>query len=370
MLPLISVILPVLDGRTTMPKLLDELLRQNYPPDRFEILVVDLGSTDGTADLVRRRYAQKNSSVRLLSSPSRRASTGRNLGVRAARGQVLVFIDGHCAVPSHNLLEDTAAILSRTGAGCLCRSQPLRAPAETETGEVIGQARSSWLGRPSRSAYARDPETSGFVDSVHGGSTYRREVFDRVGLFDESFDACADVEFNLRVRKEGIPAYTDPRLAVDDRPPATLRAFARQMVARGRGQMLVMRKHPGAVPFSSLAPLAVLVTLLLTPLAWLLLPRLPALVASLPMALVAGAVALVSLRLGVRHGLAYLAKAPWVFATMGWGIAAGIAIEALFPGKTTTEAPSAAKARASSVPLVIPRPISELEPVEQTDRAA
>lgn len=376
MLPFISVVLPVLDGRTTMPTLLDELLRQNYPSDRFEILVVDLGSTDGTADLVRRRYAQKYSSIRLLASPSRRASAGRNLGVRAARGQVLVFIDGHCAVPSRNLLEDTAAILSRTGAGCLCRPQPLRAPAETRTGEVIAEARSNWLGH-SRHSTAADLQTSAFVDPVQGGSTYRREVFARVGIFDESFDACAEVEFNLRVRNAGIRAYTDPRLAIDDRPPATLRSYAREMMARGRGQMRLMRKHPGASPFTSLAPLTVLVALLLTPLAWLLLPRLPALLASAPMALIAAVVTLASLQIGIRHGLAAFVKAPWVFATMGCGIGAGIAIEALSPVEPAAEAPPAAKPVTEALspvkaapPLVIPRPIPDLQPLQQTDRAA
>ena len=361
MQPLISVILPVHDGRATLPGLLDELLRQNYPFDRFEILVVDCGSTDGTADLVRRRYAGKYSGVRLLAGPNRCAATGRNLGIRAARGQVLVFIDGHCAVPSRNLLEDTAAILSRTGAGCLCRPQPLRAPAETRTGEVIAQARSTWLGL-SRGSRFGDLQTSAFVDPVQGGSTYRREIFDRVGLFDESFDACAEDDFNVRVRKAGIRAYTDSRLAVDERPPGTLRALTAQMIARGRGLMRLARKHPGAAPLRNLAPLAVLVALLLAPLAWLLLPRLPALLASAPIALVIAAVAVASLQLGIRHGLPYTLKAPWIFVAMGCGVGAGLVIEALSPAKSAN-APAPA-------PRVMPRPKPELEPMQQTERAA
>jgi len=354
-----------------MPKLLDELLRQNYPADRFEILVVDLGSTDGTADLVRRRYAQKHSCIRLLASPSRRASAGRNLGVRAARGQVLVFIDGHSSVPSRNLLEDTAALLSRTGAGCLCRPQPLRAPAETHMGDVIAQARSTWLGH-SRHSQAADLQVSAYADPVHGGSTYRREVFERIGLFDEAFDACADVEFNLRVRRAGIRAFTDPRLAIDDRPPATLGAFARQMIARGRGQMRLIRKHPGAAQFTSLVPLAVLVTLLLTPLAWLLLPRIPALLGSLPIALMACAVALASLQLGIRHGLGATARAPWVFAALGCGIGLGIVLESLsfIKGADGAQPAAVPQTTQAPAPLAMPRTIADLEPLQQTNRAA
>jgi len=152
MLPFISVILPVRNERTMLPRLIDELLKQNYPADRFEILVVDGRSTDGTADLVRRRYSDKHVKVRVLDNPKMLSSAGRNVGVRAAAGEVIVFIDGHCAVPSRNLLEDTVAILRQTGAGCLCRSQPLLAPSATPTGEVIAEARASWLGHGRDSA--------------------------------------------------------------------------------------------------------------------------------------------------------------------------------------------------------------------------
>jgi hypothetical protein len=164
------------------------------------------------------------------------------------------------------------------------------------------------------------------------------------------------------VRNAGIRAFTDPRLAVDDRPPATLRAFTRQMVSRGRERMRLMRKYPGVAPLSSLAPLAILVALLLAPLAWLLLPRVPALLASVPVALVAGAVLEASLHLGIRHGLAHGLKAPWIFAAMGCGAGAGLVIEALSPAR-----PASASAPA---PVVMPRPVPELEPLPQTDRAA
>jgi succinoglycan biosynthesis protein ExoA len=359
MLPFISVILPVLNGRATLPQLLDELLRQNYPSDRFEVLVIDRGSTDGTADLVRRRYTQRHINIRLLVSPNHRVSVARNLGVCAARGRALVFIDGHSVISSSNLLEDTAAILSQTGAGCLCRQQSLHAPAETKTGEAIAQVRSSWLAH-SRDSAIGELQKSAFIDPFQGGFSYRRELFERVGLFDESFDAFAPEEFNVRVRQAGIRTYTDPRLIIDDRPPATLRAFAQQRFARGCGLMQLIRRHSGAVSLSSLAPLAVLVAILLTPLGWLLLPRLPALLVSLPIALVAGAVVLASLQLGLRHGMATAWKAPWIFAVMGCAAGVGIVVEALWP------------ARPVSTPAATARPhsIADREPLHTTDRAA
>lgn len=131
MLPYLSVILSVRNERKMLPGLIDQLLAQSYPPELYEILVVDGGSTDGTADLVRRRYSDRRVRVRVLDNPKRCVSAGRNTGIRAASGDAMVFLSGHCTVPSKNLLADTAEILETTGAGCLCRPQPLLAPADT-----------------------------------------------------------------------------------------------------------------------------------------------------------------------------------------------------------------------------------------------
>lgn len=358
MLPLISVILPVRNERTMLPKLIDELLKQNYPADRFEILVVDGRSTDGTADLVRRRYSDKHVKVRVLDNPKMLSSAARNVGVRAAAGEVIVFIDGHCVVPSRNLLEDSVAILRQTGAGCLSRPQPLLAPSATPTGEVIGQARASWLGHE-RDARAYDMRTIGFVDPAISGSTYLREVFDQVGFCDENFDACEDVEFNTRVRKAGIRAYTDPRLAVYYAPRTSVRELWRQMIRNGRGRLRLARKHSDTFSKSQWMPLAILLDVVLTPLAWAVLPRTGALIATLPLALFAAVVAAASLQMGFRHGFAYAWKGPRIFGAIYCGLGAGMLAEALMPART-----------AQPVVLEVLRPGQERPVVEETRRAA
>ena len=137
MLPYLSLVLAVRNERKMLPGLIDQLLEQNYPPEFFEILVVDGDSNDGTADLIRRRYSDRRVRIRVLDSPQRSVSAGRNVGIRAASGDAIVFLSGHCRIPSKNLLADTAEILETTGAGCLCRPQPLAVPAETRMGEAI-----------------------------------------------------------------------------------------------------------------------------------------------------------------------------------------------------------------------------------------
>jgi glycosyltransferase involved in cell wall biosynthesis len=358
MLPFISVILPVRNERTMLPRLIDELLKQNYPADRFEILVVDGRSTDGTADLVRRRYSDKHVKVRVLDNPKMLSSAGRNVGVRAAAGEVIVFIDGHCAVPSRNLLEDTVAILRQTGAGCLCRSQPLLAPSATPTGEVIAEARASWLGH-GRDSAIDDMRTCGFVDPTSSGATYLREVFDQVGFYDENFDACEDLELNTRVQKAGIRAYIDPRLAVFYAPRTNMRELWGQMIRNGRGRLRLARKHSDTFSKSQLVPLAILLGVVLTPLAWAVLPRTGALIATLPLALFAAVVAAASLQMGFRHGFAYAWKGPRIFGAIYCGLGVGMLAEALMPVRPT-----------QPVVLEVLRPGHERPVVQETKQAA
>jgi len=338
MLPFISVIIPVRNERAMLPRLLEQLLAQNYPPDRYEILVVDGRSIDGTPDLVSRRFRQRRVPIRVLHNPEIRSSAGRNVGVRAAVGDLFLFIDGHCSVPSRNLLEDTAAILQRTGAACLCRAQPLLAPSPTHTGEVIAAASGSWFGRACN-VFSRDTQNAGFIDPLVSASAYRREVFERVGLYDESFDACADVEFNMRVRNAGFRAYIDPHLAIHYQPRPHLRALFRQMMRRGRGRMRLIRRHAGSASPRRLAPLGLVLSTIVALLAWCTLPAVVAAVLTLPFAFFAGAVAVASFQLGSRHGATHAWKSLWIFAAMYYGLGAGLLIEFLQPRAAARLAP-------------------------------
>lgn len=334
--PSISIVIPVRNERQTLPALLRQLLEQEYPRDRYEILIVDGRSTDGTGDLVRRRYARSKVPVRVLNNPKRVAAAGRNLGIAAATGEVLVFLNGHSAVTSRTLLADTAAILERTGALCLCRPQPLDGPAMTRTGQAIAWARSCWLGRGPDGV-----ERVNSVDAATHGAAYRRSVFHMVGEFDENFDACEDLEFTTRVWKAGIEAYTDSRLTVHERPRGTLRGLLHQMIRTGRGTSRLMRKHPDCASVAQVAPLGILLALLLALAAWWRLPHVLATVVTLPLLAFPLVVAVTSCQLGLRHGFRAGWKAPWVFTGIYLGQGAGLLLEYLWPTEIAAAEPMA-----------------------------
>lgn len=363
MLPFVSVILPVRNERAMLPRLLDQLLAQNYPPDRYEILVVDGRSTDGTADLVRRRFCDRtgprSAAIRLLDNPKIRSAAGRNIGLRASRGDIVLFIDGHCAVPSRNLIEDSVAIIERTGAGCLCRPQPLLAPSATDMGEIIAHACGFWLSRD-RGCSLSDTPQAGAADPVCSGATYRRSVFEHIGLYDESFESGEEVEFNTRVRNAGIAAWTDPRLAVLYQPRPRVSALFHERVRSGRARMRLLRRHPGTFSAAQFAPLALLLSIPLAAFAWWLLPVAATAVLTLPLACFAAAVALASIQLGARCGSAGFWAAPFIFAADWCGIAWGLLAEAIRPAAPRHGAPV--------TELLAPR--ETLQPAGRASRAA
>jgi len=326
MLPYLSLVLSVRNERKTLPGLIDQLLEQSYPPELYEILVVDGGSTDGTGDLIRRRYSDRRVRVRVLDNPKRTLAAGRNTGIRAASGEAMVFLSGHCRIPSKNLLADTAEILETTGAGCLCRPEPFLAPADTRMGMAIARARSTRIGRG-----ATDEELCGFVDPPASAATYVKSVFTEVGLFDEDFDACAGMEFNERVRKAGVRAYSDPRLAVHEQPPQKLRWLVREMFRDGQGMSRFMRKHPDRSTVADIAPLGILLAVLLALFAWSQLPSMAAAAVTLPLAMFPLAVLLTAMQIGARDGFRCAWRAPLVFATIYLGQGTGLLYEYAFP---------------------------------------
>ena len=243
----VSVVLPVLDEEKDIERLLAEVLEQEAPPGGFEVLVADGGSTDRTREIVRRLSAA-HPNLRLVDNPRRLSSAGRNAGARAASGEYVLFLDGHCALPRRDYLVRLVEVFRSTQAPCLCRPQPLLDLADTPWAKAIAAARHSWLGHnPGSDIYRSTPA---FTDPRSAGAAYARRTLVELGGYDERFDACEDVEFNHRVARAGGKSYLHPDLAVRYRPRHSLGGLWRQMHRYGRGRARLLARHPTVVPWA------------------------------------------------------------------------------------------------------------------------
>ncbi len=267
----VSVIVPVRNEARSVEATLRALLTQDFPRAGFEVIVADGGSTDETVPVVRRLQGEFPN-LRLVFNPGRFSSAGRNAALRHAAKDVAVVVDGHCQVPDPHYLRKVAAAFAASGADCLGRPQPLDAPDPSPFQRAVSAARRSRLGHNPDSDIFSDEAR--FVAPQNTAVAYTRTVFHTVGLFDERFDACEDVEFNHRVHAAGLCCYFAPSIKVVYHPRASLRALFHQLARYGAGRARLAVKHPGSLTAPALVPPLWVLWLLLGAAASLLVPYL------------------------------------------------------------------------------------------------
>lgn len=329
----VSIIMPVRNEARYISETLMQLVGQDYPADRYEILVADGMSDDDTREIVvglSRQYPQ----IRLLDNLERRSGAGRNVGFRASRGEYVLVVDGHCHIPDDQLFRSVVDCFQTSNADCLGRPQPLDAPGLSRFQRGIAVARSSWLGHGGDSLIFGQYE--GFASPVSNGAAYRRDVFEKIGYVDEAFDAAEDVEFNYRVEKAGLTAYTSPRLTVRYHPRESFKGLFRQMQRYGMGRCRFIKKHREALTINQLVPalfvcgLFVLLLSFFKPLVpgtWLPVFMLWALYNLYALILLGE-----SARLSSKKGWTFFPLLPLIFVTIHTGIGWGF-VRQLFKGE-------------------------------------
>lgn len=249
--PVVTVVVPMLNEAEYIDDCLDSFAEQTYPHDLLDVVVVDGGSTDGSRSIVDQR-AQRESWLRVIDNPQRRASTAFNRGTEAAKGEVVCLFSAH-GVASATFVERSVAVLHETEAsGVGGRYDHVGVdPASS----AIGLAMVSPFGMASPHRFATSRRE---VDTI-SHPAYRREAMVDTGPFDESLLRNSDYEFNHRMRALGHALLFDPSIVSVYRPRPSLTALARQFWWYGRWKARVIRQHPSSLrPRHLVPPLAVL----------------------------------------------------------------------------------------------------------------
>jgi glycosyltransferase involved in cell wall biosynthesis len=235
-LPFVSVVIPVLNGEGHLSTCLDALHRMDYPAERHEILVVDNGSTDQTADVLR-RYP-----VRALHEPRRGPARARNRGIAAARGDIVAFTDADC-VPTTGWLREIVRGFSAGDVGGVAGEilpYPPKTPAEKYAARIRHLSPMRYMKREV------------FPFAVTANLAFRREVFERVGLLDvdsprggESTDFCTRF-----FRGTGQRLELAPHAIVFHRHRSTAWDLFRQQWGYGRGHAYLYIKYRDEIAWS------------------------------------------------------------------------------------------------------------------------
>lgn len=254
----VGVVIPCHNEARTIGRLLDAIARQDRFPD--DVVVVDDGSTDGTRGEVERWHASHETfPVHVQSGAGRGIGAAVNAGIRTLATDLIVRLDGHCE-PAQDYVRRLTALSATADVGVSGGAWVIAPGAETVTAEAIAVAAGHPFG--SGGAAYRHPARIGTtdVDTVPFGC-FRRQVWETLGGYDESFGANEDYEFNWRARRSGLRVVLDPSVRCTYLARATLGALARQYFRYGRWKAAMLRKHPTTARLRQIVPAALMPTL-------------------------------------------------------------------------------------------------------------
>jgi glycosyltransferase involved in cell wall biosynthesis len=294
---MVSVVVPCRNERRYIGPCLDSILATTYPKHRLEILVVDGQSDDGTTEVVQ-AYIRRGEPIRLVSNPRRIVPTALNLGIRLSAGDVVLRMDAHNEYPA-DYIPSLVSWLERTGADNVGGAWITRPGADTPMARAIAAALSHPFG-VGNAAYRFGTATPVAVDTVPFGC-FRREVFQRVGLFDEELIRNQDDEFNARLIRAGGKILLVPGVVSYYHARTTLSQLARMNYQYGYFKPLAARKVGRVMTWRQLAP-ALLVLSILAGALLLAWPPLGPRLAALPLVGYFLATSIASMSLGRRHG--------------------------------------------------------------------
>ncbi|MCU0652663.1 MAG: glycosyltransferase family 2 protein [Candidatus Pacebacteria bacterium] len=221
-LPLVSIVIPCRNEERFLGKCLETVLDQDYPRDRFEVMVVDGMSTDKTREIIK-NYSDKYPLVRMLENPKKFTPSAFNIGVRAAKGDYIIMMGAHAGY-NRDYISKCVIHAQESGSDNVGGIVQIRAQHGKHAAAAIAKAISSAFG--SGNAYYKTKKVAApmAVDTVFGGC-YKREVFGRVGLFDERLKRSQDMEFNMRLKKAGGRIMLYPDIVVGYFPKDSLKDF-------------------------------------------------------------------------------------------------------------------------------------------------
>jgi glycosyltransferase involved in cell wall biosynthesis len=256
--PFVSIIVPCRNEGGYIRACLQSLVEQDYRVNKYEIIVADGRSSDRTREIIE-EIRERNPQVRFLDNPAGIVPTAMNAGIRAARGEVIIRADGHNVYP-RDYAANCVRYLEQTGAdnvGGPCLTVPADGSFDAK---LVAAILSSPFGVGN--SKFRTSSEEGFVDTVPFGA-FRREIFDRVGMYNEKLVRNQDNELNARIRKAGGTIVLIPKLTTRYHPVKNFPGLLKYAFKTSQWHIFTLRENKKSMALRHLVPGMFLVLLLL-----------------------------------------------------------------------------------------------------------
>ncbi len=249
--------------------LLSDIKAQDYPHEKMEIVLIDSMSTDKTAEIMAEFAREDNGFIRvkLEKNPKKIQAAGWNVAIGAAECDIVIRVDAHASIPKTFVSQNVENIES--GEYVVGGQRPNIADEDTAWTNTLLLAESSMFG--SSIAPYRTSQKKTYVKSVFHGA-YRKEVFDKAGLFNEKLGRTEDNELHFRIREAGYKICYDPRIISYQHVRSTWRGMLKQKFGNGKWIGLTLGVCPKCMSLYHFVPfafvLAIIVSVLCAVFGW------------------------------------------------------------------------------------------------------
>lgn len=252
----LSFVMPVRNEETYIRASLQSLVEQDYSAGDLEIIVVDGRSSDRTREIIA-EIARENPQLRCLDNPAGVVPTAMNIGIRASRGDVIIRADGHNIYP-RDYAANCVKYLEQTGADSVGGPWVTVPANERFSAKLVASVLSNPFGVGNSNFRTRRKE--GFVDTVPFGA-FRKEIFDRVGTYNEKLVRNQDNDLNARIRKAGGKIYLTPALTTHYHPVKNFSGLLKYAFKTSKWHIFTLRENKNSLGLRHIAPAAFLTLL-------------------------------------------------------------------------------------------------------------
>ena len=242
-LPLVSIIIPCRNEGRFILRCLDSVISQDYPKEKIEVLVVDGMSEDETRKIVE-GYVKQYSFIKLLENHKKIASVALNIGIRYSKSNFIIIMGAHTSYEKEYISKCIEYLnkYNANNVGGVLKTVP---GDNTFVAQAIAITLSHSFG-VGNSYFRINSKEPKLVDTVFGGC-YKREIFEKIGLFNEKLVRNQDIEFNSRLRKRGGKIFLIPKIKSYYRAPETLRKLWQQNFQNGLWGIYTQKLVPGSL---------------------------------------------------------------------------------------------------------------------------
>ncbi len=243
--PIVSIIIPCRNEEGYIGNCLHSIILQDYPKESMEVFIVDGMSEDRTREIIR-EYTSNFTFLNLLENPKKTTPCAFNLGIKNSKGDIIIIMGAH-AIYDKEYVSKCVKYMNEYNADNVGGKMETLPRKNTLVARAIAHCLSSSFG-VGNSAFRTGTKEPKWVDTVFGGC-YRKEVFDKIGMYNEDLIRSQDMEFNLRMKKAGLKTLLIPDIVSRYYARSTLISFTKHNFTNGVWAILPF-KYSSIIPVS------------------------------------------------------------------------------------------------------------------------